>query len=383
MAIDALIYVTPEPPQPEPLADARPEAKKVAIVDRVDGKWVQTVALLGLGFGGALLARYYALIGFLPDIDWRESLTFLSVVSLSGACLVALYGLLLFLPGVIWSVVLIADPALQDLMCFEAPPAPREPCPVGVSKALGVPFAIFFLIAHVPMLWGGRPLQVLVAGILGLVPALAWLGFVLFNELASRPELCHNGRRPQPLSSLLTRHLAFFAFSGLVSLSSLLALYRLLSPGSFSTSLSHEAGIRMKGMLVTCSLLSVVANVAVALLFRPPRVRAVIAGVVAAFLLFLAGETIPEGRYTLSARIAAQFGVGDETEHTLVLNDEGVELAASLGLHPEDTDSGVSVEHVHVLSGLGRSYFLEIDGRRIAFPKSMVLAWTTPTNPVR
>lgn len=382
MAIDALIYVAQEPPQPEPLADARPEPKKVAIVDRLDGKWVQTVALLGLGFGGALLARYYALIGFLPDIDWRESLTFLSVVALSGAWLVALYGLLLFLPGVIWSVVLVADPALRNLMCFETSPQRHEPCPVGVSKALGAPFALFFLIAHLPMAWGARPLRVLEAGILGLAPALVWLGFVLLKELVPQRELWGGWWRYKPLSSFLARHLAFFAFSGLISLSSLLALYRLLSPESFSTP-GHGVNIRMIGLLATCSLLSAVANVAVALLFRQSRVRAVVTGVVAAFLLFLAAETIPEGRYTLSARIAAQFGIGDEIDHTLVLNNEGAELAASLGLNPNDADSGASVEHVHVLSRLGRSYLLEIDRRRIVFPRSMVLASTTPTNPLK
>lgn len=361
----------------EEMLDEKPwatefQAKEDDRPKKIDSKFVQVIVLLG--FGGALLARYYAFIGYIPEIEWKESLTYLSVLALSGMGLLTLYGLLLFLPGFIWSELLVCDRELQGLMCFEDSQGWRQPCPVGVTKSLGKSFAIFLIIAHIPMIWGGKVGTVLIAGLVGLIPALYILSLYLGKELKGRPE--------KERHSLLARYLLFFSLSALVSLVAMVVIYQLLN-GDLTSSARYDT--RAMAMLAVCSLISVVANLAVALQYRQWRTRAVVTGIIAAFLLFIAGESIPGGERILSARIMAQFGVGDKSEHTLFPNAEGIKLATRLGLLPAPTigTNAASIENasipkIQILSGLGRSYYLEYESRRIVFPKDMVLAWEIP-----
>jgi len=341
---------------------------------KLDSKLLQT--LIVMGFGGALLARYYAFIGHIPEIEWKESLTYISVLVLGGAGLLALYGLLLFLPGVIWSEVLVCERELQGLLCFKNQRSRREPCPVGISKAIGLPFLLFLLIAHVPMFWGGEAGSVFAAGLIGLVPALVILRHYLHKELKHIYPL--RSRR-----SLLTRYLSFFSLSALVSLASMVVIYQLLSPHQQAGAADQEITRRVM-MPGACLLISVLANVLVALQFRLWRTRAAVTGIVAAFLLFLAGESIPIGEQTLSARILAQFGLGPGSEHiaeyTLFPDHDGAMLAASLQLGSGDSRDG-AIAHVHILSALGKTYYLEVGNRRVVFPKEMVRAWETPVPP--
>jgi len=349
-------------------AELQPKGDKEP--SKIDSKFLQTVVLLG--FGGALLARYYAFIGYIPEIEWKESLTYLSVLALSGTGLLALYGLLLFLPGVIWSELLVCEGELQGLMCFKNTQGKPELCPIGVAKAMGIPFAVFLIIAHMPMAWGSGVATVLVAGLVGLIPALIILRGYLNRELKQQAT---KQRR-----SLLTRYLSFFGLSALVSLVAMVVLYKLLADPSRSGPSPARYDARELAMLAACSLISLVANLAVALQYRQWRTRAVVTGIVAAFLLFLAGESIPRGDRTLSARIIAQFGVGDQSEHTLFLNPEGIQLATALGLLEAKS---ASISKVQILSGLGRSYYLQIGARRIVFPKDKVLAWETTPVPLQ
>jgi hypothetical protein len=356
MEIDIYPYVA------EKQRSASELAGKPEVAQNLDAKSLQTIGLVALGFGGALLARYYAYIGFLPEIEWKEALTYLSVLSLSGAGLLAIYALLLFLPGVIWSEVLVNEVELEKLMSFERPSCSgrREPCPIGVTKAIGIPFGFFFLVAHVPILWGGEEIDVFKYGIVGLIPALGLLGLFLRRELKGH-------RAPKPLWSLLARYLSFFALSALLSLSSLLLIYHLLK-------IEMDAYPVLK-MVLVCSLTVVVANLAVALQYRQWPTRAVTTAIVSAFILFVAGEAIPPPNQTLTIRIAALFGIGDSSEHTLLANKNGAELVAKLV--GADSKAEAQIPHVKILSSLGRSYYLQIGNRKVVFPKDMVLAWVT------
>src|SRR6266851_4551889 len=99
-------------------------------------------------------------------------------------------------------------------------------------------FFLFLLIAHVPMFWGGEAGSVLGAGLIGLVPALGILWYYLHKELKHL-------HPPRSRRSLLTRYLSYFSLSALVSLASMVVIYRLLSPHGRADAVDQETSRRI------------------------------------------------------------------------------------------------------------------------------------------
>ena len=257
----------------EEMLDEKPwatefQAKEDDRPKKIDSKFVQVIVLLG--FGGALLARYYAFIGYIPEIEWKESLTYLSVLALSGMGLLTLYGLLLFLPGFIWSELLVCDRELQGLMCFEDSQGWRQPCPVGVTNHSESHLRFLDNRSH-PNDMGRQGGILLIAGLVGLIPALYILSHDLGKELKGRRK-----GRPGFVGAILL----FFKLSALVSLVAMVVIYQLLN-GDLTSSARYDT--RAMAMLAVCSLISVVANLAVALQYRQWRTRAVVTGISSAF----------------------------------------------------------------------------------------------------
>src|SRR5579864_99782 len=94
-----------------------------AAYERVEGEKATDGAgflpwVLLFAFGGGGLAVYYSRIGYFPDIEWQQALSYLGALAIIGGWIVVLFSLLLFVPGFIWSEFLIFDPTILGVLCF-------------------------------------------------------------------------------------------------------------------------------------------------------------------------------------------------------------------------------------------------------------------------
>jgi hypothetical protein len=110
------------------------------------------VWLTFLGFGGGLLSMYYAGIGYFPEVQWDQALTYLGVVSILGGSVVVVYSLFLIVPGLIWSQRLVYDDELRKWLCWGPGGSSGKPCTLTVVQKLVVPFAVFMLGIHLFLL---------------------------------------------------------------------------------------------------------------------------------------------------------------------------------------------------------------------------------------
>jgi hypothetical protein len=384
--------------EPHPKPD--PASKTESIASRFPSSAAATLGLWAflLVFGGGCLALYYARIGYIPEIHWDEALTELFVLSLIGGCVVALFGLLAFLPGAIWSEALIWDPTLQQHLCYVRDDCRREPCPATVWRRLGYPFAVFVIFVHIGFWLGFWPLVMLSgAGIVfafrlylrglcadGYGPAeVRWWSWPWFLTAWCSPP---GGRTPgsrmanplhphasKPPHSRLTKYLFWFLISLALGCASLLLEPVLL-------------GWRSSGLLlsvVICPLVIIVANLAVAMLFKLHLPAAILTGVVAAFLLLVAGEAI-DRRDSLLHRTLGAFGVGEDSEVVLVAKADARQILDGQGIPYENVTApggAVRVTHVSMLSRLGINYFLRYGGRQFLLPKDKVWSWSAGASP--
>jgi hypothetical protein len=218
------------------------------------------------------------------------------------------------------------------------------------------------------------------------------------NGSASR-----QGRVPDKWS-LLCRSIVAFDGAALLSLVALWFFHRIYSGKAPGAHGPHEI---LLSLLLLCTVVVIVANLAVSVLFHKYPQKALLASFMAALLLLGAGQLLgakPEER--LPAKIMEKFGFGGQSA-TLVLTDQGGRLLCQQAIPVEfeertqadvgkDETSGDSektaadepgakgrfahVAGMTILSRLGSQYILryEEDKRTIALPKEEVLSWSLP-----
>jgi hypothetical protein len=331
--------------------------------------------LVFLGFGGALLTFYYTHIHYFPEIEWKESFTYLAALSLLGGGAALTYSLLLFIPGVIWSEFLIFDTELRGQLCYQGSNG-EEPCYWNVLIHLALPFTAFMTVVHVAKYFG----RVEPAAFFGMA-GLIFYYFSDFREILAtlKCKLALHTQAENP--SILAKAVLTASFAAFTSLVSLLFLYRFVNPESKSLPL-----------LSICTLVVVGSNLLVAVQFRNKLPRAVVTGVLAALVLLFCGEILSEDA-AHSIRIMEKFGLGgDSTAVTLVLNEKGRELLEgvgvkpspqaeapllSLGIQPFSSSKYWTIEGARILSRLGNEYLIVADGRHITVPKDSIISWAT------
>jgi hypothetical protein len=325
-----------------------------------------------LAFGGALLVLHYARVGYLPEIRWENSLSYLFALSLIGGGLTLLYGLLLFFPGVIWSEFLVFDAHLRSRLCYRTSDG-LEPCLLHIARDIAVPFAIFMTSAH----WAitaKAPVQIATTVSEGLALASIYLWWRLRKLSHPDPEVVGvNGVPPATSPALLVKYLLAFISSAGISLVSVVVISYVEDP--------HDH----VPLLVLCTIVVIIANLLVAMQFRSRRMRAIVTSFLAAAVLLAAGEIMqqrPEQR--MSARVLSQFGVDTPDPVTVVVDARGSEVMKRLGIPVQNDASGGCLEEVHILSRLGAEYFLRVGDRSFTLPKEMVVSWLRePAAPLR
>lgn len=428
------------------------------------------LSLILFVFGGGLLALYYADVGYFPEVSWQDALTYLALMAIIGGSLVVAYCFLLFMPGAIWSEYLVQDRQLRAVLTMNE--RPEDPCVWSIGKRILLPFGLFMTFCHfllflqaeagsqafLPMgaaasltagttlMW--RDLRTALAQLrtapgtvatgsplseIGLVAAFHGPLLALFVvkiikvATASRIELPGapilwiaallplaglgvllvknpggNGAHENRAKSLLCRAVLAFVSAALLSLAALWFFYRLYKGGSGS-------GDAPWPLLLLCTLVVILTNLAVSVVFEQSRRRAILASFLAAVLLLGAGQLIGDRRDGLPVKIMERFGFGGKTA-TLVLTEKGGRLLRSQGVpvsfektspqappatgsQPPDKSNGPAVvpgtpaadqenlplataTGVEILSRLGSHFLLRLDGRTIAVPKSEVVSWS-------
>ncbi|HMH44752.1 MAG TPA: hypothetical protein VK557_14775 [Pyrinomonadaceae bacterium] len=305
------------------------------------------VWLLFLGLGGGILALYYARIGYLPDIEWNASIVYLAAASIIGGGVGLLLALSLFLPGYIWAEVLICEPHLAGVFCFDE--IGLEPCLRSVLFRLGLPFGAALFVSHIA----------LKAGVLGYtLIALAVLAVTFFTMRERFRKLLNSEKEPTPntetsTSNIETSRRAFkyagwFTLSVLLNQISMFLMYRLSG---------QPSGTNFVILTATCTTGVLISNLVVATRHhRFPRQALVASIVAAALLLFTADRFSP-----LSLRVMGFFGFGDNNECNLVLTEAGADIIQKLAL-PEKCPAAAPnrVCGVEILSKVGTEYFLSM-----------------------
>jgi hypothetical protein len=380
-----------------------------------------TLASLGLWayliiFGGSCLALYFQRIHYIPELNWKDALTELFVLSILGGCTWILFGLLLFLPGAIWSRELIWDPTLCNALCFDGAERPREPCLAAIWKRIGMPFAAFICCVHVG-LYLGR-VQLAVAWPAGAALAM-WLclrqlrgdlgyprtGPQLWRWLLTAERTPHThpppvaeraagdghaavsavaldapagqqplaGRRPVDTNAV-QRHSRLWKYMFWFGMS--------IAIGSLSLSIDFAlSGIRSSQdwqLSLICTAVIICANLGVALRFKSHRPSAIGISVVAGLVLFVAGERL-EGRKSLLCRAMETFGVGEDTRVAMVVKASYRDVLCGLQIPFSQVGGGppgaLLIRNVSILSRLGVNYFARAGDRQFQLPKTEVLSW--------
>jgi hypothetical protein len=337
--------VHPEPAQKEEPALFKLLSANVSLV----------IWLVFLAFGGTLLTCYYAHIHYLPDLEWKESLTYLAALSFIGGGIALLYGLLLYLPGVIWSEFLIFDTELQNVLCYEGIYR-KEPCFLSIGKRLLLPFMFFMVASHLPMLKSHNAKGVLAVSLTALVPASLYVWAMFREDLARK--IRKKRRTTADRRSLLLKYVGLFDVSALVSLAAVLVLYSIASRGN---------AVGRWPMLVICTVLVVVSNLLVAVQFRNKPRRAVLTGIISALMLLVCGEAFYGKDAAISTQIMESLGLRGEANKTLLLTEEGKRIFPSYAVG--------GIGDARILSRLGAEYFVEVGQDRFAVPRALVAAW--------
>jgi hypothetical protein len=179
-------------------------------------------------------------------------------------------------------------------------------------------FAMFILKAIEPT----ADLSDIGLWVTALLPLVSFAGPFLDTRHKRRVKSASSTPVPDKLS-LLCRAILAFCVAALLSLVALWFFYRIYrgaAPGA-----SGETVRVPLSLLILCTFVVIVANLAVSVLFHEHRRAALLASFLAALLLLGAGQLLPEQKASLPAKIMQSFGFGAQ-QATLVLTEKGGRL---------------------------------------------------------
>lgn len=326
-----------------------------------------------LTVGGALMALYYARIGYLPDIEWRFSVVYLVVVSFIGCAFGILQLLGVFLPGFIWAEALICDSQLIGIFCYEED-GRSEPSVHRIFRYLGIPFGVNLLIAHLllPLIvyifltWEVWPYFMLVTVPLLLVVSIyIWRVFPrLIHEQENEQELEQEDKMGQKEHKhRVWKYIFWFNLSILLSQTAILLVYYIAQPKGWHYFI----------LTLICTFVVLISNHIVAARYSAYPRQAIVACLVASLLLLVAAD-----RFTpLTERIMALYGYGgEENRVNILVNDEGATVIERLGVRNDTCEQPTrnNLCGAEILSGVGSEYFIKLGDTTFTLPKTMVIS---------
>jgi len=355
-----------------------------AAYERVEGEKATDGAgflpwVLLFAFGGGGLAVYYSRIGYFPDIEWQQALSYLGALAIIGGWIVVLFSLLLFVPGFIWSEFLIFDPTILGVLCFVRNERPemcfRTAGTYIVAPFLGIMTVCDLMLTQLQWPWAA----------LGGVVATACSCIYLWTMLSEHVRQAHLFGTDR--ASRLVKYVIAFATTALLGVFSLVIIKSLLDYPPFSW------------MTLICPLLVALSNALVAMEFRFGKTRSILISAAAAVVLLVMGETGLHDPLT-QARRATPTALSDKTEHatlfdtvwrrfgfcgrassTLVIDASGCAMLRGQDLVVTDIDKNLCrISNVAVLSRLGADVFFRAQDKRVSLPKTHVVSWSIPAD---
>jgi hypothetical protein len=302
----------------------------------------------------------------------------------------------------------------------QAPAADREPDPPSLNR-----HRLFVGASHLPLLGvfivrveGYQTLGTWV-WVSALLPLAAFVGLLAHGRIEVRnwQRACGETVKDPDHFSLLCRAALAFGSAALLSLMALCFFHRIYKGGP-----ADVPGQVPWSLLVLCTVVVIMTNLVVSVLFRYHRRAALFASFLAALLLLGAGQilgTNPDN--TLPARIMERFGFGGPSLR-LVVTERGGRLLCQQGVAvefepaaqerdgslatPQEMPSGIKkaangeskekgplarADHLVILSRLGSQVLLGLNSdqqfkkglpvekreRTIVLPKDEILSWST------
>ena len=328
--------------------------------------------IIFIGFGGGVLALYYAEINYFPEIAWKASLTYLAVISIVGGTIVVILSLLLFFPGYIWCRFLICDKLLENFFKMNGGQI-YETCALQVIKHLGFPFLVSIILAHLLLYFESlrdkscTPVYMLVGSFVLLVVSFFWIRFWFRKKLLEGPSKPSQNGKEFPSASRLFKYAFWFDVSLVVSFTAMYLIFKIAESENYIF------------LTISCVLIVFLSNCAVAVLYSKYSARAIAVSVIAATLMLFAADSSS----SLTTKLMAAYGLGGEQEVTVVVDNDGCVILKSLDLFSGscEDEEYVQLQEVQLLSRLGSEYFLQSGQKGFVLPKKNVISWSVERPP--
>lgn len=299
--------------------------------------------------GGAIFVSYYANIGYMPDFDFKSSITLLSAASITAILTVLLFIVILILPGAFWSGTWAKSSSLKSNWEDE------KGHKVLFKTALwfGVPILFFY--------------GLLTIAVLNWIVAIPYfiIGISLFIYIAHKKSKLNR----KPLIEE-TAKMLFASFS--CSILAFLPIFLVfsLSLSSLTTSKGSPAFI---GMVVAVFIvfINVLAtakpNKFNGLVYYPGLGVAAFVVVFSSFDIF---HRIPE-------RVMEIYKFGSIEAKKIIVKSEACDTLLLLGVLPKvEPKKPCSLNDVKILSRLGKDMYLEVNDMKFTIKNSEVLSWS-------
>lgn len=304
--------------------------------------------------GGAIFVSYYANIGYMPDFDFKSSITLLSAASITAIITVLLFVVVLILPGAIWSELWADSTSLKSNWEDES----GRKVLFRTALWFGVPILFFY--------------GLLIISFFNWMVAIPYflIGISLFTLVIYKKSTLVGKRLIEETAKMLFASFAcsIFAFLPMFLVFSL----------SFSSLHTSKGSTVFVGVMVAVFIvfINVLATA------KPNRINGLIyyPGLgLAAFLIVFSSFKI---FHRVPERVMEIYKFGSIDAERIILKNEACDTLLLLGVIPKvEHKKQCYLNDVKILSRLGKDMYLEVNDIKFTIKNSEVLSWSVQEIP--
>jgi hypothetical protein len=299
--------------------------------------------------GGAIFVSYYANIGYMPDFDFKSSITLLSAASITAILTVFLFIVILILPGAFWSAT------WADSSCL------KNNWEDGNGHKVLFKTALWF---GVPILFYYGLLTLTVVNWMVAIPYFL-IGILLFSLVVYKKSTLTRIPLIKETAKML-----FACFT--CSILAFLPIFVV-----FSLSISNLATSKGSPDFIGGVVAVFIIFVNVLATAKPNRINGLIyypgLGVVAFFVVFSSFEIF----YRVPERVMEIYKFGSIKAKNVIMTNEACDTLHHLGVLTEvESKNQCSLSDVKILSRLGKDMYLEANDIKFTIKNSEVLSWS-------
>ncbi len=299
--------------------------------------------------GGATFVYYYANIGYMPDFDFKSSITLLAAASITAIIIVLLFVITLILPGLFWS----------NTWANESPIKSKWEGEDGHK------------ILYKTALWFGLPI-LSIYGFLALF-ALNWLISIPYLTcviVISSLIIYKRSTLNKKQSLIETSKMIFSSF--VCAILAFIPIFFVLS-----VSVSNLSASKGSPTLISSIVVGFIVLTNVLVTAKPKGIKGIIyyptLGIVAFYVVFSSFEIF----YRIPERVMEIYKFGSIDTESIILNNEGCNTVLTLGIISKIApEKQCALINAKILSRLGKDMYLEINNTRFTLKSSEVLSWS-------